>query len=83
MGSPTTGQPSHARFACACARTRMRALIPPRALSHAGRQVEINIGRKRVASRVVGSAGNGVFEWFEAIELEMDVLYDDEVRPPP
>ena len=79
-GSASTGQPLHARMACASARIRMR--IYPR-VPHAGTQVEINIGRKRVASRVVGSAGNGVFEWFEAIELEMDVLYDDEVRSPP
>jgi hypothetical protein len=41
--------------------------------------VELNIGRKRVATKAVSSAGNGVFEWYEAIELEMDLLYDDAV----
>ena len=43
-------------------------------------QVELSIGGKRAATGAVRADG-GMFRWYESVELEIDLLYDDTLWP--
>jgi hypothetical protein len=40
-------------------------------------QVELTIGRRTMKSKAVAAKANGMFQWYEALELEDDYVYDD------
>jgi len=44
-------------------------------------QVELSIGGKAAATSAVRSASDGLFHWYESVELEIDMQYDDKLWP--
>lgn len=45
-------------------------------------QVEFSVGRKKVTCKPVDLGDKGVYEIFEAVEMEMDLPFDDEMDNP-